>query len=209
MWRRNMYCVIGEKILSCELKKKDELFSICKIGGSKKEQSIANNRLFNTEEEALQSIKKRKVNRMNQNKQVAHAVEVCKALYEKLYEETGIEVRTIDRQWTVNAAEKHIIKLKRTLLDKPETHDKNVSKSFSIASKSKNEGQRVRPPRESKGSTSKDNRSKSKDSEKKYLNKDQSSDNRHGRSGEKKSTGYTKSSSKGNDRSNRNNRGNN
>ena len=203
MWRRNMYCVIGEKILSCELKKKDELFSICKIGGSKKEQSIANNRLFNTEEEALQSIKKRKVNRMNQNKQVAHAVEVCKALYEKLYEETGIEVRTIDRQWTVNAAEKHIIKLKRTLLDKPETHDKNVSKSFSIASKPKREGQRVRPSRESKGNESKDNHSKSKDSEKKYSNKDRASDGRDGKSQGKKSTGYKKTYSKDNNKSNK------
>lgn len=52
------------------------------------------------------------MNKVNENKQVANAVATCKALYEKLYEETGIEVRTIDRQWTVSSAEKHIIKLK-------------------------------------------------------------------------------------------------
>ena len=128
-----MYCVIGEKILRCEVKKKEELSSLCKVGSAQKEQSIANNRLFKTEQEAAQFIKKRKMNKVNENKQVANAVATCKALYEKLYEETGIEVRTIDRQWTVSSAEKHIIKLKRTLLDKPETHDKNVSKSFGIA----------------------------------------------------------------------------
>ncbi len=128
-----MYCVIGEKILRCEIKKKEELSSLCKVGSSQKEQNIANNRLFKTEQEAAQFIKKRKMNKVNENKQVANAVVTCKALYEKLYEETGIEVRTIDRQWAVSAAEKHIMKLKRTLLDKPEMHDKNVSKSFGIA----------------------------------------------------------------------------
>lgn len=67
-----MYCVIGEKILRCEVKKKEELSSICKVSSSKKEQSIANNRLFETEEAAAQFIKKRKLNKMNENKQVAH-----------------------------------------------------------------------------------------------------------------------------------------
>lgn len=200
-----MYCVIGEKILSCEVKKSDELFSICKVGGSKKEQSVANNRLFKTEEEAVQSIKKRRINKMNENKQVAHAVEVCKALYEKLYEETGIEVRTIDRQWTVNAAEKHIIKLKRTLLDHPESHGKNVSKSFSIAPNPKKEKQRVRAPRESKTSDSRGNTSRNKDSEKsysdkKYSDKDRASSNRYDRSDSQKSTSQTKSYSKNNNK---------
>ena len=207
-----MYCVIGEKILSCEVKKRDELFSICKVGGSKKEQSIANNHLFKTEEEAAQSIKKRKINRMNENKQVAHAVEVCKALYEKLYEETGIEVRTIDRQWTANAAEKHIIKLKRTLLDKPETHDKNVSKSFGIAPNPKKENKRVRAPRESKSSDSKGKASRSKDSEKdyseksysdkKYSDRNRLDGNRYDKSDSKRTTSKTNSYSKNNTRNN-------
>lgn len=194
-----MYCVIGEKILSCEVKKRDELFSICKVGGSKKEQSIANNRLFKTEEEAAQSIKKRKINRMNENKQVAHAVEVCKALYEKLYEETGIEVRTIDRQWTVNAAEKHIIKLKRTLLDKPETHGKNVSKSFSIAPNPRKENQRVRAPRESKSSDSRRKDSEKSYSEKKYSGEDKASGNRYGKNNAQENN---KNSAKGNMKNN-------
>lgn len=127
-----MYCVIGEKVLRCEVKKKEEMSSLCKVGTAKKEQVISNNRLFQTEEEAAKFIKKRKANKVNESTLVANAVESCKALYEKLYEETGIEVRTIDRQWTVTSAEKHIMKLKKTLTDKPETHDKNVSKSFSM-----------------------------------------------------------------------------
>lgn len=202
-----MYCVIGEKILGCEVKKKEELSSICKVGSSKKEQSIANNRLFKTEEEAAQFIKKRKINKMNENKQVAHAVEVCKALYEKLYEETGIEVRTIDRQWTVNAAEKHIMKLKRTLLDKPETHDKNVSKSFGIAPNPKKEKQRFSPKRVSKSGDSRDKASRNKDSEKdysdkKYSDRNKADGNRYDRSDSKRRTGQTKDYSKGNTRNN-------
>lgn len=207
-----MYCVIGEKILGCEVKKKEELSSICKVGSSKKEQSIANNRLFKTEEEAAQFIKKRKLNKMNENKQVAHAVEVCKALYEKLYEETGIEVRTIDRQWTVNAAEKHIMKLKRTLLDKPETHDKNVSKSFGIAPNPKKEKQRYSPKRVSKSGDSRDRASRNKDSEKdyseksysdkKYSDRNKADGNRYDRSDSKKRTGQTKDYSKNNTRNN-------
>ena len=200
-----MYCVIGEKILRCEVKKKEELSSICKVSSSKKEQSIANNRLFETEEAAAQFIKKRKVNKMNENKQVAHAVEVCNALYEKLYEETGIEVRTIDRQWTVNSAEKHIIKLKRTLLDKPETHGKNVSKSFGIAPNPKKENKRVRAPRESKGSDSRDKASRSKDSDKeysdkKYSDRNKSDGNRYDRSDSKRTTSKTNNYSKSNTR---------
>lgn len=205
-----MYCVIGEKILRCEVKKKEELSSICKVSSSKKEQSIANNRLFETEEAAAQFIKRRKVNKMNENKQVAHAVEVCNALYEKLYEETGIEVRTIDRQWTVNSAEKHIIKLKRTLLDKPETHGKNVSKSFGIAPNPKKENKRVRAPRESKGSDSRDKASRSKDSEKdyseksysdkKYSDRNKSDGNRYDRSDSKRTTSKTNNYSKSNTR---------
>ena len=209
---KTMYCVIGEKILGCEVKKKEELSSICKVGSSKKEQSIANNRLFKTEEEAAQFIKKRKINKMNENKQVAHAVEVCKALYEKLYEETGIEVRTIDRQWTVNAAEKHIMKLKRTLLDKPETHDKNVSKSFGIAPNPKKEKQRFSPKRVSKSGDSRDKASRNKDSEKdyseksysdkKYSDRNKADGNRYDRSDSKKRTGQTKDYSKNNTRNN-------
>lgn len=199
-----MYCVIGEKILRCEVKKKEELSSICKVSSSKKEQSIANNRLFETEEAAAQFIKKRKLNKMNENKQVAHAVEVCKALYEKLYEETGIEVRTIDRQWTVNSAEKHIIKLKRTLLDKPETHGKNVSKSFGIAPNPKKENKRLRAPRQSKSSDSRDNASRGKDSEKsysdkKYSDRDKANGNRYGRNNAK---GNSQSNAKGNMKNN-------
>lgn len=199
-----MYCVIGEKILRCEVKKKEELSSICKVSSSKKEQSIANNRLFETEEAAAQFIKKRKLNKMNENKQVAHAVEVCKALYEKLYEETGIEVRTIDRQWTVNSAEKHIIKLKRTLLDKPETHGKNVSKSFGIAPNPKKENKRLRASRQSKSSDSRDNASRGKDSEKsysdkKYSDRDKANGNRYGRNNAK---GNSQSNAKGNMKNN-------
>lgn len=199
-----MYCVIGEKILRCEVKKKEELSSICKVSSSKKEQSIANNRLFETEEAAAQFIKKRKLNKMNENKQVAHAVEVCNALYEKLYEETGIEVRTIDRQWTVNSAEKHIIKLKRTLLDKPETHGKNVSKSFGIAPNPKKENKRLRAPRQSKSSDSRDNASRDKDSEKsysdkKYSDRDKADSNRYGRNNAK---GNSQSNAKGNMKNN-------
>lgn len=132
-----MYCVIGEKVLRCEVKKKDELMSLCKVGSSTKEQKIANNRLFETEQEAQGFIKKRKANKVDEGTMVANTVQKCKALYEALYQETGIEVRTIDRQWTITSAEKHIAKLKKTLTDKPETHAKNVSKSFSVAPKPK------------------------------------------------------------------------
>ncbi len=170
-----MYCVIGEKILRCEVKKKEELSSLCKVGSSPKEQSIANNRLFNTEQEAVQFIKKRKMNKVNENKQVAHAVEACKALYEKLYKETGIEVRTIDRQWTVSSAEKHIEKLKRTLLDKPETHDKNVSKSFGMAPKPKKDKKKLPQKSSPKNNDSRDttqsNHSEKSSPEKRYSNK--------------------------------------
>lgn len=137
-----MYCVIGEKVLRCEVKKKEEMSSLCKVGSAKKEQLIANNRLFQTEGEAANFIKKRKANKVNESTLVANAVETCKALYEKLYEETGIEVRTIDRQWTVTSAEKHIVKLKRTLTDKPETHDKSVSKSFSMVPSGKKDNKK-------------------------------------------------------------------
>lgn len=166
-----MYCVMGEKILRCEVKKKEEMSSICKMSTSNKEQRVANNRLFETEEEAAEFIKERKKNKANENKQVAHAVEVCKALYERLYEETGIEVRTIDREWTVNSAEKHIMKLKRTLLDRPETHGKNVSKSFGKAPDPKKENKRFSPKRVSK-SSDKDQASRNRGSEKKYSNRD-------------------------------------
>lgn len=155
-----MYGVIGEKVLRCEIKNKGEMSSLCKIGASKKEQSISNNRLFQTDEEARAFIKKRKTNKVNENKLVANAVEKCAALYEKLYEETGIEVRTIDRQWTITAAEKHITKLIRTLSDKPETHNKNVSKSFYIAPDKK---------RTHKKSESKDNKSFNSKAEKKFV----------------------------------------
>ena len=64
--------------------------------------------------------------------------------YSKINEETGIEVRTIDREWTVNSAEKHIMKLKRTLLDRPETHGRNVSKSFGMAPEPKKENRRYK-----------------------------------------------------------------
>ncbi len=134
-----MYCVIGEKVLRCEVKKKEEMSSFCKVGGSKKEQVIPNNRIFNTEEEATKFIKKREAYKSKESTLVASAVEASKALYEKLYEETGIEVRIIDRQWTLALAEKHIAYLKRTLADKPETHDKNVSKSFSYTPSSNKE----------------------------------------------------------------------
>lgn len=176
-----MYCVIGEKILRCEVKKKEELSSLCKVGSAQKEQSIANNRLFKTEQEAAQFIKKRKMNKVNENKQVANAVATCKALYEKLYEETGIEVRTIDRQWTVSSAEKHIIKLKRTLLDKPETHDKNVSKSFGIAPNPKKDKKKLTQKNKSSNhdsrSNAKSNRTEKSSSDKKHSNRNSTRNN--------------------------------
>lgn len=153
-----MYCVIGEKILKCEVKKKDELSSLCKVGSSKKDQMIANNRLFKTEEEANAFINKRKTNKVNENKLVANAVEKCAEIYEKLYQETGIEVRTIDRQWTVNGAEKHVNMLKKKLADKPETHDKNVSKSFHFT-----------PEKKKKDSNFKGNKSFGSKPEKKFT----------------------------------------
>lgn len=180
-----MYCVIGEKILRCEVKKKEELSSLCKVGSAQKEQSIANNRLFKTEQEAAQFIKKRKMNKVNENKQVANAVVTCKALYEKLYEETGIEVRTIDRQWAVSAAEKHIMKLKRTLLDKPEMHDKNVSKSFGIAPNPKKDKKKLtqkdkssnRALKNNAKSNVKSNGSEKSSLDKKYANKNKTRHN--------------------------------
>lgn len=180
-----MYCVIGEKVLRCEVKKKEEMSSLCKVGSSPKEQSIANNRLFKTEQEAAQFIKKRKMNKVNENKLVANAVETCKALYEKLYEETGIEVRTIDRQWTVSSAEKHIIKLKRTLLDKPETHDKNVSKSFGIAPGPKKDKKQFTQKNSSKNNSkdngsrdnTRSNRSEKSNSQKEHLNRNSTRNN--------------------------------
>lgn len=128
-----MYCVIGEKILKCEIKQKQEISSICRIGTAKKDQTMSNSRIFNTQPEAEEFLKKKKKNQVNENKQIADSVERCNAIYEALYEETGIQVRTIDRQWTISSAEKHVKTLKKTIGDKPETHDKNVSKSFKSA----------------------------------------------------------------------------
>lgn len=128
-----MYCVIGEKILRCEVKKREELSSICRVGSAKSDQVIFNSRLFKTEQEAQEFVGNRKKNKVDERVLVANAVEACTALYEKLYEETGIEVRTIDRQWTISSAEKHVAKLKKTLANKPEMHAKNISKSFNTA----------------------------------------------------------------------------
>lgn len=150
-----MYCVIGEKILKCEVKQKQELASICKVGATnKKDQLISNNRLFKTQPEAEEFIKNRKKNKVNENKQIADSVAACKAIYEALYEETGIEVRTIDRQWTISSAEKHVKLLKKAIGDKPESHHKDVSKSFKTAppKKSTNKNFKTAP---SKKSTSK------------------------------------------------------
>lgn len=128
-----MYCVVGEKVLPCEVKKRDERQSLCKVGAAKKEQRVANNCLFGSEEAARQFLKEKRKAKMEENKQVVTNVEKCNALYDELFKETGIEVRTIDRQWTVSMATKHIASLKKKLADKPEMHSKNVSKAFHCA----------------------------------------------------------------------------
>ena len=128
-----MYCVVGEKVLPCEVIRKDERLSLCKVGAAKKEQRVANNCLFSSEESAREFLKKKRKAKMEENKQVASNVEKCNDLYEELFKETGIEVRMIDRQWTVSMATKHIGSLKKKLADKPEMHSKNVSKAFHCA----------------------------------------------------------------------------
>ena len=218
-----MYCVIGEKVLRCEVKKKEEMSSMCKVGSSKKEQVISNNRLFETEQAATQFIKNRKVNQKNESKLVISAVEKCTALYEQLYDETGIEVRTIDRQWTVSSAEKHITKLKRTLLDKPETHDKNVSKSFSIAPHSKKDDRKSNrrgtargnsrgdlmsdSKLGSKGESKNDSRGKLKGDSKHYSKDSSRGDSRGSSRGESRND--SRGGSRGNARSSQNNGANN
>ena len=128
-----MYCVVGEKVLPCEVKKRDERVSLCKVGAAKKEQRVANNCLFPSEEAAREFLKKKRKAKVEENKQVVSNVEKCNALYDELFKETGIEVRMIDRQWTVSMATKHIGSLKKKLADKPEMHGKNVSKAFHCA----------------------------------------------------------------------------
>ncbi|MEF9959734.1 MAG: hypothetical protein RR448_08465 [Niameybacter sp.] len=125
-----MYCVVGEKVLQCEVKKKDERASVCKVGAAKKEQRVANNCIFASEEVARDFLKKKRKSQIEENNQVVSNVQRCNEMYEELFKETGIEVRTIDRQWTINMATKHIASLKKKIADKPELHAKNVSKAF-------------------------------------------------------------------------------
>lgn len=133
-----MYCVLGDKVLQCEVKRKDDRMSVCMVGAGAKEQRVPNNCIFLNEQEARELLKKKRRSQQEESQQVANNVQRCKELYEELFNETGIEVRTIDRQWTINMATKHIASLKKKLVDKPEMHAKNVSKAFHAAP-SKNE----------------------------------------------------------------------
>ncbi|MGL4346212.1 MAG: hypothetical protein ACRCTE_13520 [Cellulosilyticaceae bacterium] len=133
MRNKTMYCVLGDKVLRCDVKKKLEGFSLCRVGTAQKEQRVPNECVFQNEGAAREFLKQKRRNKSQEQVQVSSAMDKCNEIYQRLLEETGIDVRLIDRQWTVSAAHKHAVSLKKTMGNKPELHDKKVSKAFQVA----------------------------------------------------------------------------
>lgn len=108
-----MYCVIGEKVLKCDVIEKQEAYSWCKIGEATKNKSIPNTKLFTTQEQAQKYMKDRDRRKGQQVRQIEEDVKKCKEIYEELYKETGINVRVIDRKFRVADAQKHANKVRK------------------------------------------------------------------------------------------------
>lgn len=108
-----MYCVIGSKILRCEVREKCSNYSWCKIGDAEKNISIPHNKLFETEEDAALYMEKRDEKKASFVSDISLEVEKCNALYDAFQKETGISVRVIDRKWTSADVTKHLNKLRK------------------------------------------------------------------------------------------------
>ena len=108
-----MYCVISDKILKCEVVERLEEHSWCKIGATTKNKSISNNKLFKSEEEAKSFLKKQKHEKAVKESKIVDEVHACKALYEAFFNETGINVRVIDRRFKVKEVESQLMHLRK------------------------------------------------------------------------------------------------
>ena len=108
-----MYCVVGEKVLRCEVSERLENFSWVRIGKSEKGQTVPNNRIFEEEYDAHQFLKNRVIKRVSTDTAVANEVNACKKLYDDFYEETGITVRIIDRLYKSKDVEKQLAHLRK------------------------------------------------------------------------------------------------
>lgn len=110
-----MFCVIGEKILKCEVIEKKEGYAWCKIGSAKKNKSVPYTRLFANEDAAKDYLKSKAKNKAQFNVQIQQEVEKCEAVYQKFFEETGIKVRTIDKKWRLKEAQMDVAQRKKRL----------------------------------------------------------------------------------------------
>ncbi len=108
-----MYCVIGEKILRCEINEKTENFSWVTIGKTDKKQTIPNNRIFETHEEGEAYIKRKNQNKASSQKQLVDQVHECKRMYQAFERETGISVRVIDRCFKPKEVQKQLDHLRK------------------------------------------------------------------------------------------------
>ncbi|MEG1637248.1 MAG: hypothetical protein RR324_07025, partial [Cellulosilyticaceae bacterium] len=121
-----MYCVIGEKILKCDVVEKLDTYSWCKIGASTKNLSVPNTKLFNSEEECRSYIGKREQNKVDKDKQIANEVVKCNELYDNFYKETGINIRVIDRRWKAKEAKIQIDRLIKKQIKRNEKIEANA-----------------------------------------------------------------------------------
>lgn len=108
-----MYCIIGDKILRCEVISKQEDTCLCKVGKAGTSKHISNKKLFDTEAAANSFLLKREKNKQDADKKISEDITKCEALYNALFEETGITVRLIDRRFRVKEAESQIAHLRK------------------------------------------------------------------------------------------------
>ncbi|MGL4362949.1 MAG: hypothetical protein ACRCSG_06780 [Cellulosilyticaceae bacterium] len=108
-----MYCIVGEKILRCEVSEKLENYSWIRVGRSEKGQTVPNNRIFETEESALAFLKKRSKTRVSIDQELSSEINSCKRMYSDFLKETGISVRLIDRLFKVQDVEKQLAHLRK------------------------------------------------------------------------------------------------
>ncbi|MGL6174641.1 MAG: hypothetical protein ACRC1P_08555 [Cellulosilyticaceae bacterium] len=108
-----MYCIVGEKILRCEVSEKLENYSWVRIGRAEKGQTVPNNRVFETEQAAQAFLVKRGKMRTSIDQELSNEVNACKKLYDAFCEETGITVRVIDRLFKVQDVEKQLAHLRK------------------------------------------------------------------------------------------------
>ncbi|MGL4345290.1 MAG: hypothetical protein ACRCTE_08840 [Cellulosilyticaceae bacterium] len=108
-----MYCVIGSKILWCEVREKCSTYSWCQIGDAVQNKSIPHNKLFKTQEEASAYIEQRDQKKAAFVQDISTEVDKCNALYDAFLQETGICVRVIDRKWSSVEVSKQLAKLRK------------------------------------------------------------------------------------------------